>query len=219
LDLLDLLSELPADLAVDPEAPTRKASTPDCPTRGLREMVEGRFTYVHDLDRPGMWHARIVRPPMLWAGLSALDPSVTDRLTAGGLTLVRDGSFLAVAGPEEWQVIRAAEALHRACKWEIGDGIEAGDVFGMMHSHAAQRFSIRDGKPDTNAPVLPYPDAPGYEATYERPYTLHAVSAWRWGISCWNMCPAPVATVTTAPTMPPSMPPSSRAPFRTRPFC
>lgn len=177
LDLLDLLSELPADLAVDPDGPTRKASTPDCATRGLREMVEGRFKYVHDLDRPGMWHARIVRPPMLWAELSALDPSVTDRLTAAGLTLVRDGSFLAVAGPDEWQVIRAAEALHRACKWEIGDGIEAGDVFGMMHRHAAQRFSIRDGKPDRNVPVLPYPDAPGYEATYERPYTLHAALA------------------------------------------
>ncbi|MFP7671880.1 molybdopterin cofactor-binding domain-containing protein [Marivita sp. S0852] len=177
LDLFDLLRDLPADLPVDPNAPSRQVSIPDHPPRGLREMVEGQFTYVHDLDRPGMWHARIIRPPMQWARLAELDPKATARLADAGLTLVRDGSFLAVAGPDEWQVIRAAEALHRACAWEIGDGIEAGDVFGMMHNHAAQRFAIRDGKPDTDALVPPYPDAPGYEATYERPYTLHAALA------------------------------------------
>ncbi|WP_292285970.1 molybdopterin cofactor-binding domain-containing protein [Marivita sp.] len=177
LDLLDLLAELPADLAVDPEAPTRQASIPDCPPRGLREMVEGRFTYVHDLDRPGMLHARIVRAPLLRAKLIALDPTTEARLTDAGLTVVRDGSFVAVAGAREWKVIRAAETLQRACEWDIGTGLETGDVFEMMHSHDAQRFAISRGKPDPDAAVPSCPDAPGYEATYKRPYTLHAALA------------------------------------------
>ena len=173
--LLDLMADMPEDLAVDPTAELQSVSTPlgDAAPFGLREMVEGRFSYVHDLERPGMLHARIIRPPLTDAVLTSLDPEAEQRLQAQGLHIIRDGSFLAVAGPQEWSVVRGAETLARGCKWDIGKELETGNVFEIMEQRDAHRLSVIGGTPDAHAPVPAKLDSPDYTARFERPYTLH----------------------------------------------
>lgn len=173
--VLDLLSELPADLAIDPAAPARDLSAPlaDMLPRGLDAMVTGRFVYVHDLEMPGMLHARIVCPPKTDAVLKEVDQDVISRLSQKGMSVVRDGSFLAVAGPDEWSVVRAATALGNACDWDIGAGLPTGDIFDIMAGKEAQRFAVIDGKPDPAVDVPMQLDAPAYAEVFERPYTLH----------------------------------------------
>ena len=177
--VLDLLSELPANLAIDPAAPARdvSGSVVDMPPRGLDAMVRGRFVYVHDLERPGMLHARIICPPKTDAVLKEVDPDIIARLSEKGMSVVRDGSFLAVAGPEEWSVVRAATAMGNACTWDIGAGLQTGDVFKMMADEEAQRFAVLQGKPDPAADVPSQLDAPQYSEVFERPYTLHGALA------------------------------------------
>ncbi|MDU8911932.1 molybdopterin cofactor-binding domain-containing protein [Aestuariicoccus sp. MJ-SS9] len=187
-DLVETIADLPADLRVDPQAAPRvlDASLPDLEPRGLRQMVEGRFAYVHDLDRPGMLHARIVRPPMGGARLAAVDPEAEARWRDAGLTIVREDSFLAVAGPREWPVVRAAQSLATACQWDIGEGLETGDIFEIMQARDAQRFAVLDGTPSQDAPVPdPVPD-PDFEARYERPYTMHGALAPSAALAEWT---------------------------------
>lgn len=173
--LLDLMSELPADLALDPAAPARvlSAPVPDMAPHGLEAMVTGRFTYVHDLEKPGMLHARIVCPPKTDAVLQEVDGDVLSRLSEKGMSVLRDGSFLAVAGPDEWSVVRAAASLSNASTWDIGAGLQTGDIFAAMAAKEAQCFAVLQGKPDPAADVPLQLDAPEYSEVFERPYTLH----------------------------------------------
>ena len=46
--------------------------------KGLPEIVSGRHAYIHDMDLPGMLHARIVRPPHYFAELSSLDDALAE---------------------------------------------------------------------------------------------------------------------------------------------
>lgn len=175
LDIIELLARLPEDLAVDPAAPSRvlDAPLPDAAPRGLEEMVRGAFVYLHDLERPGMLHARIVRPPKTDARLQSLDDAVVESLSQNGMRVIRDGSFLAVAGAEEWQVVRAALRLANACSWDIGQGLETGDIFEIMAARDAQRFAVVEGRPDPAQEVPSALDTPDFDARFERPYTMH----------------------------------------------
>lgn len=179
LEVLALLADMPDALAVDPDAAPRVlgAPLPDMTPRGLPEMVAGRFTYVHDLERPGMQHARIIRPPILDAALLSLDPEVRQKIEAKGLAVVRDGAFLAVVGTPEWAVVRAALSLANGCTWDIGKGLETGDIFDVMQARPAQRFAVVEGRPDPGAPVPETLETPDYAARFERPYTLHGALA------------------------------------------
>ena len=84
----------------------------------LPDKVTGRPRYVHDLRLPGQWFARVVRQPSPAATLRAVDDRVTSALTHEGLTVVRDGSFLALAGPDEARVVLAVERLRSAARWD-----------------------------------------------------------------------------------------------------
>ncbi|MGD9294092.1 MAG: molybdopterin-dependent oxidoreductase [Roseobacter sp.] len=188
LDVLALLSELPPDLPVDIAAPSldRDAPLPDFEPRGLREMVEGRFAYVHDIEREGMLHARIVRPPVTDARLKKSAPELEERLRRNGLHVIRDGSFLAVAGAEEWAVQRASDTLGAAYSWDIGAGLETGDIFDTMSRRDAQRFLVCEGKPMPDAPLPPALEAPAYRAAFERPYTLHGALGPSAAMACFE---------------------------------
>ncbi|MHB0775820.1 xanthine dehydrogenase family protein molybdopterin-binding subunit [Halomonas sp. WWR20] len=81
--------------------------------------VFGQFVYVQDITRPGMWHARVIRPPTTGATtLNAVIESVDESTVPNGVQLVRRGNFLAVAAESEWQAIRAAQSVQVAWRTE-----------------------------------------------------------------------------------------------------
>lgn len=179
IDLLELLADMPGDLAVDTTAPPRaqQEQLADMPPRGLIEMVEGRYTFIHDIERDGMLHARIVRAPTMKAVLTSIDEDVVERQKSAGIKVIRNQSFLSVAGTSEWSVVRAARSLANACTWDLGDGLETGDVFKLMRDRDAQKFAIVDGTPDPQAYVARRLSAPDYQMRFERPYTMHGALA------------------------------------------
>lgn len=175
LNIVEMLARLPEDLVVDAAAKARvlEAPLPDAVPRGLEEMVRGAFVYLHDLEREGMLHARIVRPPKTDARLEELDEAVMASIADKGMQVIRDGGFLAVAGADEWQVVRAAARLAGACSWDLGGGLEHGDIFEIMSAREARCFAVVDGKPDPQHEVPAALDAPDFDARFERPYTMH----------------------------------------------
>ncbi|HSM56614.1 MAG TPA: 2Fe-2S iron-sulfur cluster-binding protein, partial [Candidatus Sulfomarinibacteraceae bacterium] len=83
----------------------------------LPPKVSGEPVFVHDLELPGMVHARVVRPPWPGARLVAMDDAPVAQMP-GVLKVVRDGSFLGVIAEREEQALAAAEALRSRSAWD-----------------------------------------------------------------------------------------------------
>ncbi len=184
--LTDLARDLPDDLTVDVTLDRYVPSIAPAPDmRGISEMVQGRYTFLHDLDLPGMWHARRVSPPHVKATLHDIDASAVERINAKGLHVFRSGSFLAVAGPREWEVVKAATSLGLACTWDTGGGLPETDVFAQLTPENAKRFPVVNGTPQ-NAPV-PDPDPnPDISSRFERPYQMHGALAPSAALAEWT---------------------------------
>ncbi|NNU81092.1 molybdopterin-dependent oxidoreductase [Halovulum dunhuangense] len=189
--LLDLVAALDPDTPLDPDARPLPAALrrplPALPPRGLAEMVTGAYRFLHDLDLPGMLHARTLRPPHARARLRGLDAGVVESLEHKGFTVLRDGSFLAIAGASEWQVIRAARRLAAACDWDAGAGLPEGDFRDLLRSRPATRITVAEGGMPDTAAALPAPlDAPQIAASFSRPYQLHAALAPSAALAEWR---------------------------------
>ncbi len=184
----DLIAEIDTTTPVDPDAAPLTTDTEhfDRPAmRGLADMVTGRFAYVHDLDAPGLLHARVIRPPHALARLQTIDADAIDRAKAKGLRLIRDGSFLALVGPQEWPVVHAAQTLAIACTWDLGGGLLEDDVFDCLTAEHATRLPVIDGAPVRD--TVPDPLAnPAHSARYERPYQMHGALAPSAAMAHWD---------------------------------
>ncbi|MDF1574801.1 MAG: molybdopterin-dependent oxidoreductase [Bacteroidales bacterium] len=78
------------------------------------EKVTGEAKYAGDIQLPGMLSARILRPPSLGARLLAVDTSEAEAME--GLTVVKDGDFVAVLHPSRHMAGKAIETIK--AEWE-----------------------------------------------------------------------------------------------------
>ena len=169
--------DVDADAPLKPRAALRHVGTA-ATARDMADIVRGSPHFLPDMSRPGMLHARTVRPPHYHARLEALDPAIPDRLAGEGVRVVRDGSFLAVAAEDEFQAAKAAQRLAAAAVWDKGGGLATGDIYESLRRNQRVSLPVVDGAP-VEAPVPPPGDPPDgaavtLEARYERPYQMHA---------------------------------------------
>lgn len=178
----DLQGDQPFDIDIDPAAEVKapdayvEVGTPQN-ARGLAELVTGTSEFVHDMVRPGMLHARIVRPPHYHARLRSLDEAACERIEASGVRIVRDGSHLAVAGADEYATVKAAERLAAAAVWDMKGGLPTADIYDSMKTNERISLPVADGIPQRE-PAPPLPDPPDgaaltLMARYEKPYHMH----------------------------------------------
>jgi nicotinate dehydrogenase subunit B len=139
-------------------------------------IVSGHTRFVHDLQWPGMLHARVVRPPHYHARLKRAPTS----LAASNVdcSVLVDGSFVAVTGADEYSLVRAVEKLAAKLEWEEGGGLATDDVFERLYDAPRQSRSVVDGTP-VAGPVRAHPQPPTnahttLSAQFERPYQMHA---------------------------------------------
>lgn len=173
----ELLDGKPFGIAVDLAAKTK---SPDAysivgrprTARGMADIVTGKMLFVHDMTMPGMVHARVVRPPHSQARLRNLDAAAVARLDADGIATVRDGSFLAVAGSDEFSVIKAIGRLNAAADWDGRGGLDTRDIFAALTGNERISLPVVAGTP-LDAPVPPRPAGGTLEVRYERPYHMH----------------------------------------------
>ncbi|MXZ26354.1 MAG: molybdopterin-dependent oxidoreductase [Caldilineaceae bacterium SB0665_bin_21] len=139
----------------------------------MESKVRGEPAFLQDMVLPDMLHARVVRGPVAQASLDRID-------TAGlnlpdGVRLVRDGSFLAVMGEDEIEVLRIREQVAARCSWHTPDRLpDQQDLYQWMNAQASQDFLLRDGQP-TSDPIPEPPKGDGViHRTFHRPYQMHA---------------------------------------------
>jgi CO/xanthine dehydrogenase Mo-binding subunit len=129
----------------------------------------GEPIFVQEIHLPGMVHGRVVRPPTYKASLTGIDTRGVEAMP-GVLKVVRDGSFLGVVAQREEQAIDAAAALSRAAKWNVTAALAGTEgIYDWLRSAPARDIQIK------NEP-LPEGTSPArfLEATYYRPYQMHA---------------------------------------------
>lgn len=149
--------------------------------RDMEGLIAGTARFVHDMTLPDMLHARVIRPPHYHARLRALDETACERIRDAGTEVIRDGSFVAVAGADEFDVIKAAERIAAAADWDMGDGLEPQDIFERLRGNERLSLPVIDGTP-VKQPVPPMADPPAHAvatlgAVYERPYHMHGAIA------------------------------------------
>jgi CO/xanthine dehydrogenase Mo-binding subunit len=143
----------------------------------LPAKVTGSPSFVHDLDLPGMLHARVVRPPNYAARLVSVDTETASHLP-GVVQIVRDGSFLAVVAERESQAIDAMSALQASSVWEgQPDFPPPQTLYDHLLSQPAKSFLVVNGTStdDPIPPVISPAEATHtLTAAYYRPYQMHA---------------------------------------------
>jgi nicotinate dehydrogenase subunit B len=180
----ELAARVDLEVPADPTVPVGTEATvtgTDVPRLDLPDKVAGRPRYVHDLRLPGQWFARVLRPPSPGARLVHVDAA----LAGDGITVVRDGSFLAVAGPDEAAVLRAADRLRAKADWVETDALpdeDALDAFLRAGPHEAVEV-VDDGVNEGTATAV---TGTTVAATYRRPYLAHASIAPSCAVARWH---------------------------------
>jgi nicotinate dehydrogenase subunit B len=110
-----LVATIPAN---PPLTPARDWKVMDQPVRKVnaREIVTGAHKYPSDMSAPGMLFGKVVRPPAFGAKLASVDSKAAESIP--GVTVVRDGDFLAVAAPDPRTAEQAAAAVRASWKTE-----------------------------------------------------------------------------------------------------
>jgi CO/xanthine dehydrogenase Mo-binding subunit len=187
----DFAGEIAGTAVPKPHAAYRVVGRP-VPRRDLPLKVSGAG-FIHDMVRPDMVHARVLRQPNRGAVLAAFDEGPVRRAAGGDFRVVRVGNFVAFVGDDETVVQRAAAAASAHARW---DGVR-------RIAPEQQEAAWLVGKPTNERvhgdPPMADPPKTVVEATYSRPYIAHAamgpscaLAEYRGGVlSVWSHTQGP----------------------------
>ena len=178
----DALLEREATASAPPKDASRhRIVGTSLPRLDLAQKIYGQPRFVHDLELPGMLHARVLRPPSPAATLVSLDDARA-RALPGVLAVVRDGSFVGVLAEREEIALKALEALRQAAAWQetetLPDGSDLGDWLKTQPAEI-QLIAERGAHAATGA-------AQTRRARYTRPYLAHASIAPSCAVAQWD---------------------------------
>lgn len=154
-----LSQTIPADVSLKPKEQYQWVGRP-IPHPDLEKIVRGEALYVQDMRLPGMVHARVCRPPAYGAQLEGWDKTVEQM--PGVLKVVENGSFLGVIAEEEYEAVKAWEALLEKTAWR--DGPTLPEVTSWADFMADQAGG---------APKEEKKASGVHHAVYAKPYIMH----------------------------------------------
>ncbi|WP_448626581.1 molybdopterin cofactor-binding domain-containing protein [Geodermatophilus sp. URMC 64] len=175
-------AEVDLDVDADPAVPLADPSSyrvvgTSAARLDLPDKIAGRPRYISDLRLPGQLFGRVARPPSPGARLVDVAPVAVD-----GLTVVRDGSFLGVVGPDEAAVAVAVERLRKAATWTEDDALpDERDLVAFLQESPTETVAVLDDAGQTSA------SGPALSARYSRPFLAHASIAPSCGIARWDL--------------------------------
>jgi nicotinate dehydrogenase subunit B len=146
------------------------------PRQDLEAKVSGA-AFIHDIVRPDMLHARILRQPARDAKLTSVDEAAVRRAARGDFQVVRVGDFVAFVGEDETVVQRAAVAGPAHAKWA--------NVRQLTPSQQEAAWYATQPSDDrfVGDPVSEAITGEVVTATYSRPFVAHAAMAPSCGLA------------------------------------
>src|SRR5467141_1953584 len=176
-----LAQNLPAEDPVTPPPDWTIAGKP-LPKVVARDFVTGRHQYTPDLHPAGMLHGKVLRPPSFGATLTSYDDSAAKSMT--GVTVVRDGDFVAAAAPTE-QEARTALAAIRA-QWKEKPQISSREIFSYLKTNAETKADDRHHTQKGSVENALAAAAHRLDATYNVAYIAHAPLEPRAALAEWS---------------------------------
>jgi isoquinoline 1-oxidoreductase len=165
-----------------------------------RKFVTGEHAYASDTRRPGMLFGKVLRPAAFKAKLTSVDAKAAE--AKPGLTVVREGDFVAVVGPTEHA---AAEGLALVkAEWQTTPQIGAKDLFKHLREKAGRGgggFGGRGGAGGAQGSIdagLKAADKT-VKATYTVAYIAHTPLEPRAAVAEWENGSVTVWTGTQRP--------------------
>ncbi len=142
------------------------------PMPGTPDKVTGKTKWSCDVSLPGMLHARMVRPATM--GSTLIAAGAVDKKKFPTAEVVKKGNLVAVVSPNEWEVIRAAEAVAAGTKWTEWAGLpDSENVTKAIRAFKWDKADQTSGKADETKEALAKATKT-LSASYEQPYTRHA---------------------------------------------
>lgn len=151
-------------------------------------MVTGSYRYASDLRLPGMLWGKVLRPPAFQAVLVSVDTRAAESMP--GVIVVRDGSFVGVAAPDERTAERAIAAIR--AEWAISPQPSEHELFEYLHTHPAVPQESERGRGAGRSYVIGSIDEGlaeaelRLEATYTVAYIAHAPLETRAALATWD---------------------------------
>jgi nicotinate dehydrogenase subunit B len=177
-----LAQNLPSEDPVTPPPDWTIAGKP-IPKVDARDFVTGRHEYTPDLHPAGMLHGKVLRPPAFGATLASYDDSAAKSLP--GVTLVRDGDFVAAAAPTEREASVALAAVR--AKWnEVPPKTSSREIFSYLKNNAEAKASDRHHTRKGSVESALSGAAHRLDATYNVAYIAHAPLEPRAALAEWS---------------------------------
>jgi nicotinate dehydrogenase subunit B len=138
------------------------------PSLDRTALMTGTFEFVHHVRRPGMLHARVVRPPGMGATIVRVEEASIGNLP-GIIKVVVRNNFIGIVAVKQNQAVRAARQL--AVQWDSGPKLpKQQDFFDAMRLQASRdTLSVDSG--DVEARLAAAQSV--IKATYKYPYQMH----------------------------------------------
>jgi CO/xanthine dehydrogenase Mo-binding subunit len=155
-----------------PKAPSeyRLVGT-DVARRDVAGKVLGTSDFITDVRVPGMWHARMIRPPR--PGSTVASVNAESIASIKGAQVVHEGNLVAVVAEKEWDAVKAARALQVSWNEPQTDCFPGSD---KLHDHLRKAPVVKRDEPvrrgDLEAAFKGA--ARVIEAEYEWPLQSHA---------------------------------------------
>ena len=151
----------------------------------LPAKVTGGEAYVHDMRLPGMLFGRVVRPASPGAQLLTIDEAAA-RAMPGVVSVVRDGSFVAVAARREEQAVAAAAALRASAQWRAGAALPPTGAALFAHMQAQPSIDTVVGeKADAATAATAATATRSFQQQYTRPFQAHASLGPSCAVAVW----------------------------------
>lgn len=176
-----LAQNLPSDDPVTPPEQWTIAGKP-IPKKDARTFVTGEHKYTPDLSRPGMLHGKVLRPPSFGATLTSYDASAAEVMP--GVTVVRDGDFVAAAAASERTAQKAVEAIR--AQWKEEPQVSSKELFAYLKKNAKPGNDERSRRTKGSVEAGLASAAHRLDATYNVAFIAHAPLEPRAAVAEWS---------------------------------
>jgi nicotinate dehydrogenase subunit B len=177
---VETVAEAPA---LTPAAAWRIAGRPGSRV-GAFEVVTGARRYPSDLSRPGMLEGCVLRPPAMGATLRSVDLAAARAMA--GVTVVRKGDFVGVAGPDAATARQALSTIK--ARWGVPEPPAEAELADHLRSHPVEVHGWEGGvEEETGDPDAALARAPvRLSATYTTSFIAHVPMETRVVIAEWS---------------------------------
>ncbi len=147
-----------------------------------RDFVTGRHRYPSDFTAPEVLYGKVVRPSSFGATLVSAETHAAEQMS--GVTVIRDGDFLAVAAPTSALAEQAAAAIH--AEWKSQPQPSGKELFEYLKKNQIASEG-RDSRYVTGDVDKVFASAgPGMNSTFHIAYIAHAPLEPRAALAQWN---------------------------------